>query len=179
MQGPKTEEERLQMFFDGELPSEEEAAVRQSLESSEELATELEQWGQLRESMQRISSEWAEGVDSEALFARIESELEAPAARPSITTSAMPSAPPPLRVVPGGRERKVWGAMAGGLAAAAAMLLAVFAWPAEPNRTEIARGSEVVQVDVGEYAGTVFMVEGGAGQPLSVVWISDEEVGVP
>lgn len=72
--------------------------------------------------------------------------------------------------------------MATGLAAAAAILLAVLAWPGEQSPTEMAgvtRGSEVLKVDFGEYAGTVFMVEGGAGQPLSVVWISDEEVAIP
>jgi hypothetical protein len=43
----------------------------------------------------------------------------------------------------------------------------------------VTRGSEVLEVDFGEYAGTVFKVEGAAGQPLSVVWISDEEVAIP
>ena len=36
MDSAKTEEERLQMFFDGELAPEEEAAVRRDLEGSEE-----------------------------------------------------------------------------------------------------------------------------------------------
>ena len=35
-------------------------------------------------------------------------------------------------------------------------------------------GSEVVEVDFGENAGTVFEVEGEAGEPIAVVWIADD-----
>jgi hypothetical protein len=90
-------------------------------------------------------------------------------------------APPVLRVVPGGRERRIWGAVATGFAAAAAIFLAVMAWPAEqaPNGRPMARGTEVLEVDFGSNAGTIFNVEGGAGESLAVVWIDDEEVGLP
>ena len=170
MESSKIKDEKLQMFFDGELPPEEEAAVRRSLEASPDQAAHVAEWKQLRDAMQSASAEWAGGIDSDALFARIEAQIDAPEEQPA------------LRIVPGGRERRVWGGMATGLAAAAAILLAVLAWPGEQSPTEMAgvtRGSEVLKVDFGEYAGTVFMVEGGAGQPLSVVWISDEEVAIP
>ncbi len=170
MESSKIENEKLQMFFDGELPPDEEAAVRRKLESSPDQAAQVAEWDQLRAAMQSTSAEWTGDIDSNALFARIEQQIHAPEEAPA------------LRVLPGGRERRVWGGMAAGFAAAAAILLAVLAWPGEQSPTEMAgvtRGSEVLEVDFGEYAGTVFMVEGSAGQSLSVVWINDEEVAIP
>ena len=179
MESSKTEEEMLQMFFDGELAPEEEAWVRQQLESSPERAAQVAEWKKIREAMQSASAEWAHEIDSDALFARIEAEIQAPRESIPPWQEAPIEEAPPLRVVPGGRERRVWGGVATGLAAAAAILLAVVAWPADRSPPGIARGSKVVKVDFGEYAGTVFMVEGSAGQPLSVVWIDDEEVAIP
>lgn len=170
MESSKIKDEKLQMFFDGELPPEEEAAVRRSLEGSPDQAAQVAEWEQLHNAMQNASADRAEAIDSDALFARIEKQIDAPEEQPA------------LRVLPDGRERRVWGGMAAGFAAAAAILLAVVAWPAERSPTEVAgvtRGSEVLEVDFGEYAGTVFKVEGAAGQPLSVIWISDEEVAIP
>lgn len=170
MESSKIKDEKLQMFFDGELPPEEEAAMRRSLEGSPDQAAQVAEWEQLRDAMQSASAKRAGEIDSDALFARIEQQLDVPEEQPA------------LRVLPGGRERRVWGGMAAGFAAAAAIMLAVLAWPGEQSPTEMAgvtRGSEVLEVDFGEYAGTVFMVEGGAGQSLSVVWINDEEVAIP
>ncbi len=180
MDSAKTEEEKLQMFFDGELAPEEEAAVRRDLEGSEEGAAQLREWEELRAAMQSVSSEWRGALDSDALFARIEAEIGAPALQEAVEPAAAP-APPVLRVVPGGRERRIWGAVATGFAAAAAIFLAVVAWPAEqaPNGLPMARGTEVLEVDFGSNAGTIFNVEGGAGESLAVVWIDDEEVGLP
>jgi len=176
MQSAKTEDDKLQMFFDGELAPEEEAAVRRDLESSAEGKAQLREWEQIRNAMETVSSEWAGAIDSDALFARIEAE---------ISTSAVPEptvvAPPVLRVVPGGRERRVWGAVATGFAAAAAIFLAVITWPAEqaPTGEDMARGTEVLEVDFGGNTGTIFNVEGGAGESLAVIWIDEEEVGMP
>jgi len=170
MESSKIENEKLQMFFDGELPPEEEAAVRRSLEDSPDQAAQVAEWEQLRNAMQSASAKRAGEIDSDALFARIGQQLDVHEEQPA------------LRVLPGGRERRVWGGMAAGFAAAAAIMLAVVAWPGEQAPTEmtgVTRGSEVLEVDFGEYAGTVFMVEGGAGQSLSVVWINDEEVAIP
>jgi len=175
MQSPKTEDEKLQMFFDGELAPEEEAAVRRSLEGSPEGTAQLREWEQLREAMKSVSADWAGEIDSEALFARIESEITAPA----VPVTQPKQEQPALRVVPGGRERRVWGGVATGFAAAAAIFLAVMAWPGEPTPVPVARGSEVLEVDFGSNTGTIFEVEGGAGESLAVVWIDDEEVGLP
>ena len=176
MESPKTEEDRLQMFFDGELAPEEEAAVRRDLEGSPEGTAQLREWEQLREAMKTVSTDWAAEIDSDALFARIESEISArvvPIERPK-------QEQPALRVVPGGRERRVWGGVATGFAAAAAIFLAVMAWPeSDLDPAPVARGSEVLEADFGSNTGTIFDVEGAAGESLAVVWIDDEEVGLP
>jgi len=176
MQSAKTEDDKLQMFFDGELPPEEEAALRRDLEGSAEGMTQLREWEQIRDAMKTVSSEWTGAIDSDALFARIEAEISAAAVpEPAVM------APPRLRVVPGGRERRIWGAVATGFAAAAAIFLGVITWPAERAApgVEMARGTEVLEVDFGANTGTIFNVEGGAGESLAVIWIDDEEVGMP
>ena len=177
MQSAKTEDEKLQMFFDGELAPEEEAAVRRELEGSAEGMAQLRELEQLRDAMKNVSSEWSGAIDSNALFARIEAEIESP----EVEAPEEAPARPVLRVVPGGRERRVWGAVATGFAAAAAIFLAVIAWPAEqaPPGIDLARGTEVLEVDFGANTGTIFNVEGGAGESLAVIWIDDEELGMP
>ena len=176
MESPKTQDEKLQMFFDGELAPEEEAAVRRSLEGSPEGAAQLREWERLRTAMKSVATDWAGEIDSDALFARIENEISAPVVPIDLPKPEQPA----LRVVPGGRERRVWGGVATGFAAAAAIFLAVMAWPERHlDPTPITRGSEVLEADFGSNTGTIFEVEGGAGESLAVVWIDDEEVGLP
>ncbi len=175
MESAKTEDEMLQMFFDGELAPEEEASVRRSLESSPEGMAQLREWERLREAMKNVSAEWAGDVDSDALFARIEAEIEAPV----IPIERAAEKRPAERAAPARTRRRAWGA-AGGLAAAAAIFLAVIAWPRDHvEPPAVARGSEVLEVDFGPNTGTIFEVEGGAGESLAVIWIDDEEVGLP
>lgn len=180
MESAKTEDDKLQLFFDGELTPAEEAEVRRSLESSPEGAAQLREWERLREAMKTVSADWAGALDSDALFARIEADIAAPV----VPIEPPKQEQPALRVVPGGRERRVWGGVATGFAAAAAILLAVLARPEAPLDptelvAEMARGSEVLEADFGSNTGTIFEVEGGAGESLAVVWIDDEEVGLP
>lgn len=175
MESAKAEDEKLQMFFDGELAPEEEAAFRRELESSREDAVQLHELEQLRKAMQGVSADWAAKIDSDALFARIEADVSAP-----VIPINRPVERPALRAVPGSRERRVWGAAATGFAAAAAIFLAVIAWPegGPQDAGQLAiRGSEVLEVDFGTSTGTIFEVEGGAGESLAVVWIDDEQVG--
>lgn len=177
MESAKTQDEKLQMLFDGELAPEEEAALRLSLEASPEGSAQLREWEQLRAAMKNVSADWSGQIDSDALFARIEADLSAP-----VIPIDRPAPKPELREVPGSRERRVWGAAAIGFAAAAAIFLAVIASPegAAPGGSPgVARGSEVLEVDFGANTGTIFEVEGGAGESLAVVWIDDEEVGLP
>ncbi|MGB5373033.1 MAG: hypothetical protein WBM75_19350 [Polyangiales bacterium] len=177
MESAKTEDDQLQMFFDGELAPDEEAALRRSLEASPEGSAQLREWEQLRVAMKSVSADWAGQIDSDALFARIEADLNAP-----VIPIDRPVAPPAFHEIPGGRERRVWGAAAIGFAAAAAIFLAVISSPGrapQQGSTGVARGSEVLEVDFGANTGTIFEVEGGAGESLAVVWIDDEEVGLP
>jgi len=176
MESAKTEDEKLQMFFDGELAPEEAAAVRRDLEGSPQGAAQLREWERLREAMKSVSADWAGELDSDALFARIDAEINAP----SVPVERPAQEQPALRVVPGGRERRVWGGIATGFAAAAAIFLAVMAWPeSHIDPAPTTRGSEVLEADFGSNTGTIFEVEGGAGESLAVVWIDDEEVGLP
>ncbi|MGD8317781.1 MAG: hypothetical protein PVH21_04885 [Myxococcales bacterium] len=187
MEGPKTSDEQLLLLFDGELSAEEEAAVRRELENSAEGAAELRAWGQLRSAMREVSDDWAGRIDSNALFARIEAEIAASdASHESPGSAAEPedaavTPPIPLHAVPGRRERRIWAAVATGLAAAAAVTLAVVSWPSKPAppQASTVRGTEVVAVDFGANTGTIFEVEGGAGESLAVVWIDEEEVAIP
>ena len=178
MEGAKADE-KLQMLFDGELPPEEEAELRRELDGSAEAAAELRQWATMREALNQVSVEWSAEIDSDALFARIEADIQT--GTDGEESRGAVEEPVELRVVPGGRERRIWGGVATGFAAAAAIFLAVIAWPEEPGSrsVEMARGTEVVEVDFGANAGTVFEVEGGAGQSLAVIWIDDEEAGMP
>ncbi len=180
MESPKTEDERLQMLFDGELTPDEEAAMRRSLQSSPAGTEQLRQWEKLRDAMQSASTGWAGEIDSDALFSRIEAHISTPV----IPIERAKRERPSLHVVPGARERRVWGVVATGLAAAAAILLSVLAWPKSDGNldvpgTTMARGSEVIEADFGSNTGTIFEVEGGAGESLAVVWIEDEQVGLP
>ena len=83
--------------------------MRRDLEGSAEGQAQLREWEQIRQAMQSVSREWPDAIDSDALFARIEAEISAPA-----VTEPAEQAPPVLQVVPGGRERRVWGAVATG-----------------------------------------------------------------
>ena len=181
MHGPKIDDDKLQMLFDGELAPDEEAAVRRGLEGSPEGLAQLREWEQLREAMQAASADWAGAIDSDGLFARIEAEIAAPEVPVDPVVKPAPSEPPVLRVVPGGRERRIWGAAATGFAAAAAISLAVVSWPKEAPgpQAPTARGSEVLEVDFGSNTGTIFEVEGSTGVSVAVVWIDDEEVAIP
>lgn len=183
MEGPKTSDEQLLLLFDGELSAEEEAVVRRELEGSEEEAAELRAWGQLRSAMKEVSADWAGQIDSDALFARIEAAIAASEASPESPKPEDETVAPPIppRAVPGPRERRIWAAVATGLAAAAAVALAIVSWPSKPAppQASTVRGSEVVAVDFGANTGTIFEVEGGAGESLAVVWIDEEEVAIP
>jgi len=186
MEGPKTPDEQLLLLFDGELPPKEEAAVRRSLEDSAEGAAQLRAWEQLRMGLKDASAGWGAEIDSDALFARIEAEIGAATDSPESSAPAkddeVPGVQPiPLRAVPGRRERRIWAAVATGLAAAAAVTLALLSRPSGPSPQDVSvvRGSEVVEVDFGRNTGTIFEVEGGAGESLAVVWIDEEEVAIP
>ena len=146
MDSPKTQDEKLQMFFDGELGPEEEASVRGSLEDSPEGTAQLREWERLRTAMKGVASDWAGDLDSEGRCAGIENGIAAEA-QPAEQPKPQQAAPPALRVVPGGRERRVWGGVATGFAAAAAIFLAVKA----TMGLRVSEEEELEGLDFGEH----------------------------
>jgi len=181
------EDERLQQFFDGELPPEEESKVRQVIEASAEERARLEALERLRSLLRIAAEDAASDLDSDGLYGRIRHGIDHPGGK------AIEGG---LRVVggaPGPVEGwKVWIPTAAGLAVAAAVLLAVLRpWEGAPvvrspqgdERVEVEAttttviepplGSEIEEVDFGENTGTVFAVQGEAGEPIAVVWIDD------
>lgn len=187
------EEEKLQQYFDGELPESEADEVRRALETSDEARRRLEQLGRLHSLIAMAAEDAAADMPSDDLFAKV---------RAGIDEQKRRGYGEPFRVVPGEGQRPThiegWkvGVSAGiGLAVAAAVLLFVLATesegpvvetgPAVDPQVEISeevavttietpQGSEVEEVDFGRNIGTVFEVEGEAGEPIAVVWINDE-----
>ena len=185
-------EEKLHRYFDGELDASEAEEVRLALERSEEDRKKLEQLERLHSLIQMTADDVSADVASDDLFAGI---------RDGIAGNKATGRAHPLRVLEGEhRPNRLEGwkiAAAGGmgLAVAAAVLLFVLAGDkdlpiadnpqrAEPE-VEIAetglttidgpQGSEVEEVDFGGNTGTVFEVQGEAGEPIAVVWINDDE----
>jgi hypothetical protein len=212
-------EDRLQQYFDGELTGEAAEVVRRELD--DEQRAELEGLEHLRTLLRAGAEEASADLDADALFASIEARLdeddredadddplfprpvadepaEARPARPQLAVVAGGKADAPAPAEPPGADGShtgLWiGAVATGLAAAAALIL----WmtrPADdvgsvedpgatpdPGATvaEAAPppGSEVEEVDFGYSTGAVFSVEGNEGEQYAVVWISDEKVPV-
>jgi anti-sigma factor RsiW len=183
--------EVVHRYFDGDLSPSEHDEAEALLAGSAEARALLEQMSRSRSLLCAAAGEWEDELSagqSDDLFARITSAIDA-AAEPS--ASEAPSAPvgaddaearPALKVIRGGRRRAFAG-LGVVFAAAAAITLAVVGGPGRP--AELANGggpvasragSEVIAVDFGQNTGTLFNVEGQAGQPLAVVWISDQVV---
>lgn len=145
--------------------------------------------------------------ESNALFERVQTELASVdtvamedvaegdvTKRPALelVSPQMPQAAPMVEVV---QEIEFWkrALPAAGLLAVAAALVLVYLAPSGPqgrrglaeldgNEPELIMiadhaGSEVVEADFGDNIGTIFEVEGNAGEPIVVVWISDEQLG--
>ncbi len=170
--------ELVHRYFDGDLDADERRDAEALLERSPAARAMLAGLDRQRALLRATADDWAAQLSargSEDLFARIQAELPAPA-RSSAPTAARPA----LRAIPGGRLR-IYAAVTVVLAAAAAALLwvrqATPSGGADTEHGQLAahvRGSEVIAADFGRNAGTVFNVEGQAGEALAVVWISDQ-----
>jgi anti-sigma factor RsiW len=190
MTTPHIDDDLLQRYFDGDLPDEESERVRQAVASSEDEQARLARLERLRGLVRMAATEPSHQVAPDDLFARVHSQVTAERRRAGI------------RAIEGGRGRAAAVVGGLGLALAAAVTLAVLQpWQAAPveddpvaripkreTRTALAEvtepprgrlGSEVLEVDFGRNTGTVFEVQGAAGQPLAVVWINDDEGMLP
>ncbi|NOY90725.1 MAG: hypothetical protein GXP55_05895 [Deltaproteobacteria bacterium] len=182
-------EEELHAFLDHELSEEERARVAQELSSAGDQA-ELQAFAQIGDLLRAHAEQTSAELPADDLYAAIHERVD----------EDMRLGRGYLRVVGGARQRRLFTGAGVVLAIAAALALGFFArgtqsFLAHTTGTSIAEhlhdagdvsqtmavleepslGSEVVEVDFGGNAGTVFAVEGSAGQPLAVVWIEDEK----
>lgn len=195
-------DDRLQQYFDGELAGAEAEALRREIEADESLRAKLEGLAQLRTLLVAGAEAQGDEVDSESLWAGIESRLATAAEAdddpmlPRDEVDEAEPARPALGVIPGGkateatkpRTNVVWIGLATTLAIAAAVLLVVlrpFDFGAGddtdgggPVADAPRPGSEVEEVDFGYSTGAIFSVEGQEGERYAVVWISDEKPAV-
>lgn len=184
MSTPELRDDTLQQYFDGELSPAEADEVRAALEKNADARARLAELGRLSNLVRLAAEDLGSGVDANDLFARVQRGIE--------STHG-------LRVVAGGGRRhglEGWRIAVPivGLAAAAAILFALFrptdeAAPVvevedvdivevdEPSMliVEAPQGTEVEEVDFGNNTGTIFAVEGDAGEPIAVVWINDDD----
>lgn len=195
MAGPSSDD-RLQLYFDGELSDAHAAKLRAELEADEALRAKLEGLARLRTLLVASAEERGDEVDSEALWNAIAARLGEEAADDDPMLPRDEAEPEPVRpqlaVLPGGRQsepviakparsRVAWIGIAATVALAAAALLFVLRpfetrTTVEPTPLAAAPppGSEVVEVDFGYSTGAIFSVEGREGEHYAVVWISDE-----
>ncbi len=194
MTQPTLDDALLHRYYDGDLSPEEAAKVEAALaddEGAQEKLGALEELGAL---VRAHSTAAGADLDADALFASIEAGLQ----HDEDTTEA-----PPLRVIAGGASPRPQSRAPAYImiAVAAAALLVFFIGPTfapEPiaeNDTDVVTpereeepglviidtapaGSEVLAVDFGSNTGTAFTVEGDVGQPVAVLWISDEETTI-
>lgn len=193
MTAPQLEDDKLQQYFDGELSDAEAEAIRKELEASEDVQLRLSALSRLHDLIGITAEDIADDLPSDDLYAQI---------RAGIREQEEKGFGKGLKVIEGGAKDepvegwKVWIPVAGGFAVAAAVLFAVLLPNAntsdesataettvdveESGMTVIEEGeirvlgSEVEEVDFGTNTGTVFQVEGQAGEPIAVVWINDE-----
>jgi len=168
------DDDLLQRYYDGDLTRDEERSVRAELARSESAQQRLAQLAELTELMRGPVLEAAQGLDSDALFARIQGGIQRQEALGFGER---------LRLI--GSEwyehkRGVLVPAAASLAAAAAALIILLV-PREAQQPENGgsmlaqlHGTSVENVDFGQSTGTVFAVD-NEGVSAAVVWISDDE----
>ena len=193
MNAPHVEEELLQRYFDGDLKGSPAASVSQHIATCEDCQKRHLALGELHKLIMMSAEHAALDVDFERAFANIErGTRERPA--PSLIERLSVW----WRDLIEQRPEQVW-APAFGAAMAAVLLLYVLrdgasdasqevaaATPKPPAPTLPAEGlpagalalanTEVVQVDFGSNAGTVYEIALAEGVSTPVVWINDDVI---
>lgn len=191
--------EMLQRYLDGDLSEAEQSALEGQLAQDQSLSGELAALRRLHAMIVESGEFQAAQLDSEAMFARISAAV-APVETEQAASAEKPAPSFWERLMHGG----LWAPAGGALAVAAALLLTIYlpmdntkldnerpkteldtpapSTPAAPQveapAAPAARppvNSEVVQVDFGNNAGTVFEIALADGAVAPVVWINDEE----
>lgn len=192
------EDDLLQRYSDGDLEGAEANDLAAKIEKSDVEKRRVKSLAQLGSFVRLRAADTTDDLDSDDLFASIESALDeekAAAPAPEVSRGG-------LRVIEGGGEStserparpeswKIFVPAAALLAAAAVLIAVLNAGPKDATDdvavttqveegtvtvVEAPHGSEVVEVDFGENTGTVFEVEGSTGEPIAVVWISDDVI---
>lgn len=168
------DDDLLQRYYDGDLTPDEERGVRAEVAKSPSAQERLAELAALHELMQAPVLEAAQGLDGDALFARIQAGIQA---QQQLGFGER------LRVLSGEwfeHKRGVLVPAAASLAAAAAALIILLVpreakQPAggEPMLAAL-HGTRVENVDFGQSTGTVFEVD-NEGVSAAVVWIADDE----
>jgi len=191
------EDELLQRHFDGDLRPGRAAEVKQHLESCTACSERRRALVALHGMVEMAAEQSARDVDFDALYARIEHGI-----REQRTASLTERLAVRWRDLAEQRPGQLW-VPAGAALAAAVVLLMVFRGEPAPQQTaqheqapaqhdeaagddELAAApapqaaassegsSEVVQIDFGSNAGTVFEIALADGKSTPVVWINDD-----
>jgi hypothetical protein len=192
----KLQDEKISQYFDGELPEDEASEVRALLERDVASKQKLEGLAHLRGLIRLAAEDMAADVDSDELFSQITSGVERDQKEGGRGLTAIEGG---KRIRGGVEGWRIAVPITVGLAAAAAILFVI--WAQGEGRedytdrrglgheqegiveihhdessfllVEAPQGTEVEEVDFGDNTGTVFAVEGEAGEPIAVVWIDD------
>lgn len=180
------DDDMLQAYLDAELEAVEAARVEAAIASDPALALRLSTLRMLGAGVRAAEADLERRIaatgsgDADALFASIEARLRG--------ESAPGATKPALRVVPGGRGKRVAIAVTSVLALAAGIALMVRTpaidlpnVPAGVTQTQILppvatspRGSTILDVEFGKHTGTHFTLQGESGEPIAVVWIQED-----
>jgi anti-sigma factor RsiW len=198
MQAGHLDDELLQRLFDGDLPTNDAASADAHLRACATCGAKLAALAKLSELVAMGTQDLAQGADLSGLFERIERGIDS-----HVNHTPQPAEAPraDAQVVAITRARRSFAATSAvfaGLAAAAAVLLMVYRpgggpeierslpadapaptagprpTPTEPSAATTPASSEVVQVDFGTNAGTVFDIALADGSSTPVIWINDE-----
>lgn len=169
------DDDLLQRYHDGDLTPDEELSVRAEVAKSPSAQRRLSELAALHEMMQAPLLEAAQGLDSDALFARIQAGIQ---------QQQRAGFGERLRVLSGEwfeHKRGVLLPAAASLAAAAAALIILLVpreakQPVGGEPLAQLHGTRIENVDFGQSTGTVFEVD-NQGVSAAVVWISDDEEG--
>lgn len=180
MVGEHVTDELLQRHFDGELDGNEQAEARKHLAECTSCSARLRKLDRLQSLVRMAAQDAALEANFKDMYARIERATATPeraATRKPLTHTRW--------------FRPATMSAAGVLAAAAAVLLMIYrqdggesgggeTLPADSTGPlavlDVPRSSEIVQVDFGANAGTVFDIAFADGSSTPVVWINDEDL---
>ncbi len=183
---PQLDDETLQRLLDGDLNAREAKQARDALARSSQDAARYKSLERLHQLVQMTAEDMVGDLDADAMFRNIQAGIakDQPGALEQIKAWLSEFFE---------HRTQVWMPMAGAGVVAAAVLLTFYSPESTADVTTVADGSEpgavvqeqaapapnseVVQVDFGANAGTVFEISLAGGKSTPVVWINDDSGG--